>query len=175
MNRWIAIVTLCLLASPGQIRADELRVPRKAASEIEKDLSSATKVELLSLYSGESDGPLSEEESKVRFHGYPVLGALDITNRPERAAIVHELAKDIGRSPLKLMACFYPRHGIRARLPGGKTLGLVICFECSSVDRYKGGKILQLNIDDDKPQDLLNSILRKAGIRIGSSPRRPGT
>jgi hypothetical protein len=136
-------------------------------------MAEATRLELLSLHGGEPDGPVPEEHSKEKFHEFPILGTLDLTSVPERERVVREVSQSIRRSPLRMVACFFPRHGIRAELRNDEKLELLICFECSTVYRYHRGTALRLNIDE-KPESLLNSLLKNAGIKQVVSARGPG-
>jgi hypothetical protein len=166
------IATIALLLIGPALIAQELQTPRKAAAKIAAQLNSAKKVELLSLHSGEPDGPISDDEAQTKFHGFAVLGTLDISGSPERSTVVKQISKAIARSPLRMVACFYPRHGIRAELENGELVDLLICFECATVYRFSEGREQRLNIKD-QPEALLNSLLQKAGIRQGRSARDP--
>lgn len=172
-RRSVAAAVAVLLMVLRVEAADDLRLPRKAAAKIEKAMAGASKLELLSLHGGEPDGSLAEDVPWVKFHGYAVLGTLDLSNAPERSAVIKDVAHAIASSPVYMAACFFPRHGLRATLETGEQIDLLICFECATVYRFSSGKKLRLSITDE-PASLLNSLLEKAGIRREGSPRGPG-
>ena len=62
--------------------------------------------------------------------------------------------------------CFNPRHGIRAT-HDGKTVELVICFECSSFDIYSGseGSVEKTKhlLVGKSPEATFNKVLKDAG------------
>ena len=65
-----------------------------------------------------------------------------------------------------MVACFFPRHGIRATL-ANEVVDLLICFECSTVYYLRAGESRRLNIDET-PEKVLNRLLANASIRQGS-------
>jgi hypothetical protein len=151
---------------------DDLRLPRKAAAEVEKAMLEAEKLELLSLHGGEPDGQLPEQAGSVKFHDYVVIGSLDLSTASERTTVVRDVAKAIASSPVYMAACFFPRHGLRATSKTGEQVDLLICFECATVYRFSSGKKLRLSITDE-PESLLNKLFKKAGIPQGRSARGP--
>src|SRR5260221_8734957 len=116
MNRALAIlVTLCLAAC-----AHAAEVPADAKAILEK----AEQIELLSLYPAND-----KEKSKEFFHHYPILGKVVIKDEKTRKALIAALEKGAKENKGIAANCFMPRHGVRATA-GGKTLELVICFQC---------------------------------------------
>src|SRR5262249_6529154 len=124
--RWLVPPALLFFALPAHGRD---RLPAQVAAVLDK----AEKVELLSLVPEER-----EEERKRDFHGYPVLGKTTL-KKEDRQKVLNALKKGIADSDGRVATCFNPRHGIRAS-HGGKTVELLICFECLQVDVYAGGK-----------------------------------
>jgi len=63
------------------------------------------------------------------FHGYRVNGRAEVSDPAERRRLLALVEKGMADSDDRRAACFAPRHGIRARGPGG-AVDLVICYEC---------------------------------------------
>lgn len=90
------------------------------------------------------------------FHGYPVLGRVEILDLDQRKQLIAALKEGIARHPAPAK-CFWPRHGIQA-VENGKTFEYVICFQCSQFEEFLAGKrVRQATIDSgvqpefDKP------------------------
>src|SRR5438270_127934 len=113
-------VTSCVLALPADTR---------------KLLDKADTVELLSL----DPTPLGDKEKvKQSFHGYKVLGKVDLKT-DDKKKLLKAFYKGIDDSDGSVAGCFIPRHGIRAKVDG-KTIEIVVCFQCHSMNVYIGGK-----------------------------------
>jgi hypothetical protein len=54
------------------------------------------------------------------FHGYPILGSVEIADPGERQRIIAALKDGISRGDSQ-MTCYWPRHGLRA-VENGKTV-----------------------------------------------------
>lgn len=108
---------------------------------------------------------LTEEE---KFHGFPILGTVEITNRRDRKAIISSIQTGINEGDM-VASCFWPRHGLRI-MTTDSTYEYKICFECSQYrvykdfdDRRSGGTI------SSSPQEFLNTYFKKAGVPIAPS------
>jgi hypothetical protein len=72
------------------------------------------------------------------FHGYPVLGKVEITDLEKRKQIVAAL-KEGRASKGEQAKCFWPRHAVRA-VEKGHTVEYIICFQCGGCEVYTDGK-----------------------------------
>jgi hypothetical protein len=115
--------------------------------------------------------PHSKSSGADRFHGYPVLGKVEVGASPRRAEILEVLHRGIfGDSIVK--RCWDPHHGIRA-VSGEQALDLVICFicECMQVfadcgsDKYEWADI------GTAPESVLDGVLSAAGVRLAKRPK----
>ena len=61
--------------------------------------------------------------------------------------------------------CFNPRHGIRATA-GGKTVELVICYECLSMKVYVDGKAKRAVLTTSSPAIVFNQALKDAKVPL---------
>jgi hypothetical protein len=60
-----------------------------------------------------------------------------------------------------MAGCFKPRHNLRAEYEG-KSLNLVICYECSYLKGYVSGKEFISGMDEKLSKELFDEILDKA-------------
>ena len=73
-----------------------------------------------------------------KFHGYRILGEAAVDDPDTRARIVRLVYNGIDGNTTTSAACFDPRHGIRATHEG-RSIDLVICFECLQLKLYDSG------------------------------------
>ena len=97
---------------------------------------------------------------------FPVLGKVEITDADLRGAIVSAL-KQGAKTRHPMAACYKPRHVIRAE-KGGRTVDVVICFECGNyrVHRAEDGKLVGGGRMSRVGEALLNKLLTDAGVPI---------
>lgn len=111
-----------------------------------------------------------QERGHGRFHGYPVLGKIQIASEADREQITRALMDGISNSDKEglLPNCFWPRHAIQM-VDGGETTEYVICFQCLQIEVYKNNqKTMERTTKVAKP--LLNDYLRAAEIQLASEP-----
>ncbi len=100
------------------------------------------------------------------FHGFEILGRAEIVDSNERQELVEALKKGVTegkkREPL---ACFDPRHGIRA-VKSGINVDLVICFECLTVmEVISTDRWFRIS---HKPNERFNEALKRANLPLAS-------
>lgn len=146
-----SLALVCLVASAA--RCEENQLPAAARTILQK----AAQFELLSL-----DPAPEKDKSRLGFHGYRVLGKTavkDVVQKKLVEAFLKGTEGDI--APAK---CFDPRHGIRAT-HDGKTVELVICFECSQFKLYVGSEEADEALLVGKtPEPVFDKVLKDAGI-----------
>ena len=116
----------------------------------------------LILYSidGNYDGEAGAERGDM-FHGWPVLGKVEVNEAADRQLIMTAFEPD-EREDVK--DCFWPRHGVRA-IQDGKTTDYLICFECNWVHVFNGEVEVQRTIAD-KLVPTFNQLLTDANIEL---------
>jgi hypothetical protein len=134
--------------------------------------------EQLILYSidGRDFRPGEEPKVEEKFHGYPVLGKVEITDADKRHEIATALKDGLAQSDGKMAKCFWPRHGIRV-VEKGRTIEYVICFECYQLVAHEGDSQSVKPVTRD-PQSVFDRHLTAAGIPLappGHGWREPGT
>jgi hypothetical protein len=154
MTRLAVFALLASLCMPLFARSDEIPADAKAI------LDKAEQIELLSLYPAND-----KEKGKEFFHEYPILGKVVVKDEKTRKALVAALEKGAKENKGVGANCFIPRHGIRATA-GGKTLELVICFQCLQVHGYIGEKANANFLVEKSPQPTLDKILKDAGVKL---------
>jgi hypothetical protein len=129
-------------------------------------LDQADEWELYSLF------PEHEEKSlPERFAGWPVLGKTTLRDAETRKRLREALAQGTRRYHQWFPgpACFFPRHGIHASY-GGKSVDLVICFECGYV--YQNDLKGEVHTTAT-PQPAFDAALTEAGVPLAPSGGPP--
>jgi hypothetical protein len=151
-----------LLAAPlvfcGPGSADQM--PPLAQAALEK----TDTFELLSL-----DPDPEKKTRKDGFHGWKVLGQTLIKDAKVRKDLVAAFKKGVEENDGIVADCFIPRHGIRIKHEG-KTVDLVICFQCLKVYLYVDGKREKGFLVTRSPQPLFNQVLKSAGVPLPKGP-----
>jgi hypothetical protein len=126
---------------------------------VREALDKAEGVTLLSL----DPDPKEGEKAAQQFHGWKVLGKTEVKDKAARAQLIAALVEGASKKGLEPAKCFEPRHGLRLTHKG-KTVDLVICFQCAQV-RVKG--ISQQDFLISRfPQPTLDKILKDAGVPL---------
>src|SRR5262245_44881959 len=120
MLRGCCLALAAALAAP--LAAEARDKDNKFPDDVLKVLEKADSYELLSLDPG-------VKGVKGGFHGWKVLGKTTVKDKKVRGQVLAALKKGVADSDGRVAKCFIPRHGVRAT-HGGKTVELVICFEC---------------------------------------------
>ncbi|MDA1195443.1 MAG: hypothetical protein O2894_09700 [Planctomycetota bacterium] len=155
--RWIVLALLALSASLAACGDPAPRPATRAenarsipfAGRDEKEVISAfgeggrdiiehaASVELLTLNPHQLvDGKLSPETDRLR--GYGVLGRVTVTDDTEHRSIVEAVYRGLKGEGAGPASCFWPRHALRFT-HDGRTVELLICFECTWVHVYRDG------------------------------------
>jgi len=99
------------------------------------------------------------------FHKHKVLGRTTVTD-PVTRKLLYSSLQSGARWNLPFPAlCFNPRHGIRATAEG-RTIDLVICFECSHVEVWQGESLLTTFFVGQSPESVFDQVLRDAGLPL---------
>lgn len=122
-------------------------------------LAGAKSLELYSL-----DPSRQEDVPKDNFHDWKVLGKTNIAHAEQRKQLISALQNGVAESFGAAAACFNPRHGIRA-VHEGKTVDLVICFECFQVQIFVGEEQDSVLLTDS-PQPAFDKLLTDAGVPL---------
>ena len=147
-----AVVVVVLVAGPA-VSADN-KLPESAL----KVLQSATEFELYSIDFAHTD------KEKTGFHNMKVAGKTTVKDADTRKKLVSALAKGAEENDGTVANCFNPRHGIRAT-HDGKTVDLVICFECAQFKLYEGKDAEPKTLLIGKgPEPAFDKVLRDAGV-----------
>jgi hypothetical protein len=123
------------------------------------------------LYSLDPDEEEKPAEKPTRLHGYKVLGKTTLKRVDDSGKAVltaFELALDKGLAA----KCFEPRHAIHAEYDG-KTVDLLICFECALVYVYLDGKNEETAVVTISryAQPIFDTVLRDAKIILAKKKK----
>ena len=119
------------------------------------------KADEIELYSLNPDKRTKKATGGLR--GWIVLGQTTLSG-DEKKAILEALHKGIADSDGSVAACFNPRHGIKAT-HDGKTVELVICYECSSISGWNDGTRFSV-LTADGPAKEFNRVLEAKGVAL---------
>lgn len=151
---------LCLIVlGAGDPRLDPVdgNGKNKLPENVQKMFEGAKEWELISLDPNTQD--------KEGFHGYKILGSTTIQGDATKD-VMKVLVKGIDDNQEAIAKCFIPRHGIRAK-HDGKTVDLVICFECLHLHIYVDGKKGDNHVLIARaPQATLDKILTDAKVPL---------
>jgi len=157
MNRWLRLV---LVAGPWCLAAPALAADgtdNKLPDNVRAALDRADALEVYSL-------DPSERNAKDGFHGWKVLGKTTLKDQAKRKEVLEALEKGMAESTAGAR-CFIPRHGVRAAY-GGRSVDLVICFECGWVYVYDGDRDGPHLTTNGKPQPAFDKVLRDANVPL---------
>jgi hypothetical protein len=94
------------------------------------------------------------------FHGYQVLAKGDVADPKARERIVDLVNAGVRKGGTQAK-CFNPRHGVHA-VRGGRSVDLVICYECSALEVVEDGHATTIPTGD--VQADLDAAFRAAGV-----------
>jgi hypothetical protein len=127
------------------------------------------KAETFELYSLDPDFKFAREGKdaggKDAFHGWKVLGKTEVKGEKERQRLADALRLGAEDNFGMVAACFIPRHGIRLK-GGGKTVDVVICFQCLSAEVYVDDKRDKGFLTTGDPQPAFDTVLKAAGVPL---------
>lgn len=139
-------------------------IPNPVLAAAKEMMEKAESVELLSL-----DPERPKEKPKDEFHGWKVLGRTVVKDDAPRKKLTADLLAAAEASDGSAAKCFNPRHGLRLTQKG-KTVDLVICFECLQVRVFDGDKDGGKFLITDTPQAAYDKVLRDAGVPLPAKP-----
>jgi hypothetical protein len=99
-----------------------------------------------------------------QFHGYPVLGSVEIMNSEERQLLIAALKQSVAAGG-QVAECFWPRHGLRV-VENGQTVEYLICFECTAFEEFVGDKKLRYAGISPDSRPTFDQPLKRAGVPI---------
>jgi hypothetical protein len=102
-----------------------------------------------------------------------VLGKKEIKDDKERKKLLEALRLGVEDNFGMVAGCFIPRHGIRLKKEA-ETIDLVICFQCMSVEVFKGDKKQPGFLISDGPQKTFNAVLSAPGVKLPTAPVKLG-
>ncbi|MCS6850379.1 MAG: hypothetical protein NZ700_04330 [Gemmataceae bacterium] len=147
--------------SPNHILGDN-RIPE----EVDQLLDKAETFELYSLDPGpEFKQKGKRAEARDGFHGWKVLGKTEVNKEAERRLLADVLRLGVEENYGIAANCFQPRHGLRLHA-AGKTVDLVICFECFRVEVFINGEQGRGFYITGEPQKEFDLTLKAAGVPL---------
>ena len=125
---------------------------------------------MYSIDGNEYDPPDKRPKTAEAFHGYPVLGKVELGDSAARLELLDKLkeAIDEGGGGSK---CFEPRHGVRV-VRGDQWVDYVICFHCENVAVYTSSSGVRFKDEGVKNplKEVLNKYLSDGGVPLAPEP-----
>jgi hypothetical protein len=150
----------------GPLKVNQLMPQNRIPEPVEALLAKADTFELYSLDPArEPEERGKAEPAKDTFHGWKVLGKTEIKGKAERKRLAEALRLGAEDNFGVAAACLIPRHGLRLT-GGGKTVDLVICFQCLSVQVFVNGERKDGFLTTGDPQKEFDAVLKAAGVKL---------
>jgi hypothetical protein len=149
----------------GPHRMAYLVAPNPVPEAADRALAKADGVELYSL-----DPDPRQTKDGGGFHGWKVLGKMEVKEAAARKELLGALRRSADENEVGPAMCFNPRHGLRLTA-GGKTVDLVICFECFQVQVYEGTDKAKGFLITADPQPAFDRALTAAGVPLAGKPK----
>ena len=107
-----------------------------------------------------------EKEFPDRFHGYPILGWVGLSDQDTRASVYNALRAGSEAGTLGYR-CWDPHHGVRFT-HGDRILDFIICFTCECMQVYIDPRSDEFEWADisDGPEVTLDGLLTEAGVYL---------
>ena len=165
----VAIIVIAIAAAFFVSRQHHFVTPTPAQlqnafpGETRQVLEHSTQFTLLSLEP--TIRPVGTDNKTITFHGYRVLGRMQVTDPHQKQKLLRALDDGIARSQV-VYSCFSPRHGIHA-IAGNQSVDMVICFHCQQFELFSGQQEKVSGISA-APQRAFDEALSAAGISLAS-------
>jgi hypothetical protein len=159
MRAWLRIALFSIIpyldVQAGENDPEQVRV----AKEIESIPTSKIRLFLYSIDPCNAGvGILNNDEF---FHGYFILGKVEIPTENEKIILLTSFAKGIREADGAAM-CFNPRHGLRV-IQNSNTNDFSICYECAQVQPYGFNSNRDFSTSGS-PNKEFNEFLDKYGL-----------
>jgi hypothetical protein len=150
----------------GPLKQNQITLQNRIPEVVERLFDKAEMFELFSL--DPKLGSAKEGKGvkgKDYFYGWQVLGKTEVKGEAERKRLADALQSGAEDNHGAVEKCFIPRHGVRLK-GGGKTVDLVICFECLQVEVFVDGKREKGFLTSGEPQQAFDATLKTAGVPL---------
>jgi hypothetical protein len=127
------------------------------------------KAEVFEVYSLDPDSEKNKEgngkAAKNDFHGWTILGKTEVKGDAKQKRLSDALRLAAEDNFGMVANCFIPRHGMRLK-GDGKTVDMVICFQCLSVKVFVNGEQKYNFLVTHDPQESFDTLLKDAGVKL---------
>lgn len=172
LDRFSVILALVAVGCSKDAPADAPVVEKKNGLPIEAELllGNAPDMELFAL-DPKPRTPESTLPAEGQMHGYGFTGRAIVKDKVQRKALAEMVLRGIRESDGKQAKCFEPRHGMRVA-QGGKTLELLICYECLSIEAHGSvfgeGAEKRIVLTSASVEPAMTKAFTEAGLTIAA-------
>jgi hypothetical protein len=152
----------------GPLKQNQLSPHNRIPEAVDRLLDRAEAYELYSLDPERKSDPA---RPKGNFHGWDVLGKTEVRAEADRRRLADALRLGAEDNFGMAGACFIPRHGLRLR-GGGKSVDLVICFQCFQVQVFEDGRRKEGFLTTGGPQQAFDAMLQAAGVELPTPAKK---
>jgi hypothetical protein len=165
------VVVLALAASIAAGVVGLVLLTDRMPGDAKRVLQNAEQLELYSIAPGRPLSGTSASGDGETIHEYLVLGKTVITDANTKRLVVDAVLKGVNEGN-KAAMCFNPRHALRATAHG-KTVDLVICFECYQLKVFVGDEEKnELIMTSESPEPVLDQVLTDAGVKLAPKAKK---
>lgn len=136
--------------------------PAPVAPDVEAVLEAPDRFEILAL-SPEREQDTPSGPPAGTFHGHRILGRAQLPAAGMREELVGLVYQGLRDSDGTVARCFNPRHGISATR-GGRTVDLLICYECYLMRIHGPSGEPTMVPTSDKVEPEVTRRFREAGV-----------
>lgn len=156
--RWSFIPALVFAIAPQASWSSAETEANELPKSVESVLAAPDEFELWSLEPHTAGEP--------SYLGNKVLGRTRVSDPAQQSALVNSLRRGISE-PGDAVACFDPRHMIRARRGADQT-DLLICFACGSLIIFLNGEKIEQLQTTFSPQAVFDAALLRARVPLAA-------
>jgi hypothetical protein len=112
--------------------------------------------------------PAYDSNNPERLHGYLILGSAVIRDAALQKELVDSVKDAVKGNTGIAAACFNPRHAIRATR-GGKSVDMLICFQCLQMEVYQGAK-WKMSLISSTQKELFTQVAAQMKLPVATQP-----
>lgn len=103
--------------------------------------------------------PASSTDARARFHQYPILKQVLVTDADKGRKLASEVSAAM-RERAEPAKCFDPHHALRVR-KGDTYFDLAICYSCNQVEIWGASYAGEIVTTSGKSQPALDAVLKR--------------
>lgn len=160
------LLAIATIAACSRDTWSDVNVEKGVPEEFHKALQEPDRVTFYTVMNP-LDSPDAREqiERMPKLHYMGILGSQELT-REEGRELIDTFIQAVKKGTTEAAAsCFNPHHVIRVE-GAGKTVDIIVCFECQNFEVTPGGKLNAVVFNDFRPMyDAWMAVVAKYGLK----------